>query len=88
MNKKGQMEIAIIKGLILALAVVGGFLIYETIQAKTFSGQQIECKWDCSKVSWSNCIDGYSYRDLTLCKVNNPRCFESQPRPNSKANCT
>lgn len=87
MNKKAQMELAIIKGLALALAVVGGFLIYETIEATTSSGQEIECKWDCSEVEWSPCTDGFMYRDITECKVDKKTCWESNPKPISKTKC-
>jgi len=81
------MELAIIKGLAIALAVVGGFLIYETIIATTPSGNKIECKWDCSDVEWTSCIDGYMSMDIYQCKVNNPNCYESEPKPVHMINC-
>ena len=78
---KGQIELAFIKGLALALAVVGGFLIYETITATTPSGNTLECKWDCSNVEWTPCIEGYMKMDINQCKVNDPTCYESEPKP-------
>ena len=88
MNKKAQMELAIIKGLIIALAVVGGFLIYETIIATTPSGTTLECKWDCSNAKWGTCLEGYSYRDVNLCIPADPRCINSEPKPPNKIKCS
>lgn len=86
-KKKAQFELAIIKGLVLALVVIGGFLIYETMQATTPKGDIIKCKWDCSNAEWSPCIDGYSYRNIDLCIPNNPECLNSEPKPTNKAYC-
>ena len=81
------MELAIIKGLIIALALVGSFFIYETIQAKTPSGQNIECNWDCSNANWSECTEGYVFRNTSLCTVDNEKCLVSEPRPSDKKLC-
>tara|TARA_Y100000310_G_C20294919_1_gene628902 strand:- start:244 stop:513 length:270 start_codon:yes stop_codon:yes gene_type:complete len=86
-NKKAQVELAVIKGIAIALAIVSGFLIYETIQAVTPEGTFIKCNWDCSKAEWSPCIQGYSYRDVNLCEVNNIKCLESEPKPPNEMFC-
>ncbi|MEK6900563.1 MAG: hypothetical protein AABX05_05545 [Nanoarchaeota archaeon] len=86
-GKRGQIELAIVKGLALALVVIGGFLIYETIIAKTPEGLDIECKWDCTDADWSECFNGYSYRDINLCVPNNLVCLDSQPKPINVKNC-
>jgi len=80
-NKKAQIDLAIIKGLALALAVIGGFLIYEIIQATTTEGKIINCKWDCSNAKWGACIDGYSYRDINLCIPKSIGCLNTEPKP-------
>jgi len=85
--KKAQMEIALLKGLFMALLVVGGFFIYEKIQATTPSGDSIECKWDCSIAEWSPCVEGYKYRDISLCTVGESNCWESEPKPNATIKC-
>jgi len=85
--KRGQMELAIVKGLIIALAVIGGFFIYETIQATTPDGNNIECKWDCSNAVWGTCINGYSIRDTSFCTIDNEACRVSEPKPDTKKKC-
>lgn len=86
-QKKGQIELAVIKGLAIALAIVGALLAYEFISAKTPDGQAIECKWDCSNAPKSNCIDGFFYRAIGECVPNDNRCWESNPKPESKIPC-
>lgn len=86
-GRKAQVEFAIIKGLAIALVVVGGLLIYETITAKTSEGITISCRWDCSEAKWSECANGYAYRDVSLCIPKDDRCLNSQPLPSSKAQC-
>ncbi|MBI4439568.1 hypothetical protein HY638_01190 [Candidatus Woesearchaeota archaeon] len=86
-GKNAQVELAIIKGLALALGIVGAFLVYEVITAQTPDGDSIKCEWDCSKAQWSVCAGGYSYRDVNFCVSNDNRCLNSEPKPPTKTKC-
>jgi len=94
-NKKAQLEFAIMKGLLLALVVLGGFYIYEKISGLTDKGEPIVCEWNCENVRWSNCVDGYQYREVGKCTCqddckcipNDSRCFNSNAKPSTQKNC-
>jgi len=86
-QKNAQMELAIIKGLALALVVIGGFFIYETIITKSPSGNIIECKWDCSNAKWSPCVKDLSYRNISKCVPITKECLESIPKPPDITTC-
>lgn len=86
-QKTAQIELAVIKGLAIALAILGVFAVYESISAKTTDGINIECRWDCSNAQQSNCVDGHVYRDISGCVPNNVKCWESEPKPSSVLNC-
>ena len=87
LNKKGQIEIAIMKGIAIALIILGGVLIYETITATTPEGIIIKCNWDCSNAKWTNCINGIMYRDTSLCVPKDTRCQNSNPLTPSTKLC-
>jgi len=87
-QKKGQIELAVIKGLAFALGVIGFFLIYEVVTATTPDGTIVECKWDCSDAIWSSCVEGYSYRDINKCIPTEQQCWQTEPKPSSKIQCS
>jgi len=87
-NKKGQLELALMKGIILSLAILSAFFIYEVVNGETLEGDEIECKWDCSNVGWSNCIEGSMYRDISKCIPDKDDCYSSDAKPIEKIICS
>jgi len=88
MNKKAQMEIAIIKGILLALLVVSGFYAIEKISGNTNSGDPIVCEWNCEGASWSICNNGKQFRDISKCVPNDERCLRSNAKPINNRDCS
>lgn len=86
-EKKAQIELAIIKGLVISLFIIGGFILYESVEAKMPNGDSIICNWNCQDATWGDCIDGLSYRDVSLCLPSDGKCFDSEPLPTDTMNC-
>lgn len=94
-NKKAQLEYAIMKGLALALVVMAGFYVYEKISGLTHNNEPISCEWRCKGVVWSECINGYQYRDVGVCSCDDDckcipddvRCFQSNAKPKTIRAC-
>ncbi|MCX6707475.1 MAG: hypothetical protein NT001_05040 [Candidatus Woesearchaeota archaeon] len=95
MNKKSQVELAIIKGLAIAFVIITGFYIYERISGQTNEGQKIDCEWSCENIKWSECTSGFQYRDIGICSYagdckcvpNDVGCFQSNAKPITKKSC-
>ena len=53
--------------------------------------ESLDCvaEWDCSNVEWSNCENGISTRDLSLCSVvpSNDECYADEYLPSSEETC-
>ncbi len=94
-GKKGQIELAVIKGLALAFVIVMGFFAYDKIKGETNDGEPIECQWKCENVGWSPCIEGFSYSNVGSCNSiedckcipNDPDCFNSNAKPEKVKAC-
>jgi len=94
-NKKAQIELALMKGIVLALVVIGSLYIIEKITGTTDDGEKIVCEWSCEDASWSECVNGMQYRDIGVCNSqqncrcvpSDDDCFRSDAKPPVKRAC-
>jgi len=59
-----------------------------TATTDTTQGTDCTSQWDCTGVEWTECQDGYTYRDLNSCSYpENEECWAEEYWPDYEATC-